>query len=482
MDQQLLNERLMAVENQAIAISKLQLPLREYQEKGANYLITFRRAVLNYSIGLGKTATAIAACKTIMEREPGGRFLIVCPSSNKFTVWRNELEKFLGPGTATIVDGSYEKRIPLYATQTPFVVTSYELLRRQEDLQAIIGQDWKGAVFDEITRLKNRKAQTYKAACNLQKYRYLFGLTGCSMENSVEEIFAITSVLNPFVFPKWTDFKNKFLIADLQQIHVRGGGTRWVEKITGAKNLDFLKEQLKPVFYIKARQDTGTSFHGCQNVLYEVEPTASQENAFQAIAEQAKEEEKGIFPVLIALKQACNHPELAGYPGDSAKLAELLEVLSEMGEKVIIFSQYVETLKLLERILVVLGRPLVMVTGEDGSQEKDAKIKQFQALPEGAILLSSDCLTYGTNLQFCRILINYDMLWNPMAMEQRAGRVDRLGQERDVVIINFKVKNSIEERVWQVLTEKKELINKLIGIEFGKFDVADSEFVKWLIG
>jgi len=465
-------------EQMIIKLSELNYPLSGYQKKGANFLILFRRAVLNFSIGLGKTATAIAAAKTITDKYPG-RFLVICPSSNKYTVWAEEIKKFLGEEYYTVVDGDLQTRQKQYKADSLFVISSYELLRRDTDLELILQFDWKGVIFDEITRIKNIHTKTYKAALKLQKYRYLFGLTGCSIENNVADIFAITSSVNPFVFGRYRDFKKQYLITEPMKVWNRQRARIvYLDKVVGHRNLDMLKEKLKYTFYIKSREDTDIAFSESQKLLYAVEPSIAEREMYNSIVELRKD---SIFAAITMLKQACNFPRQIGFDLASSKAEELISLLEDIGEKVIIFTQYKRTLDLLTNILESTGREIITISGEESAKRKAEKLKQFRKATKDAILIATDCLSYGTNLQFCNVLINYDILWNPIAMEQRLGRIDRRGQKSKVVIINLIVKHSIEEKVWEVLTRKQELIKYLIGIEFGHYDEIDSDFVEWLV-
>jgi SNF2 family DNA or RNA helicase len=478
-----LEEKLKFVEEMKIPLSQLKFPLQDYQKKGVNFLIIFRRGILNFSIGLGKTCIAIAAAKTILDKYPG-RFLIVCPSSIKYSIWEKEIKKFLGEESVTVVDGTFEERKKQYSAKTLFVVTSYELIRMSKEIEYITSLDWKGIILDEITRVKNHKSLTFKSVCKLQKYKYLFGLTGCSIENNIEDLYSVVSSVNPFIFPSWNRFKKDFLITELQKVwNPKKKKNQYIEKIIGQKNLQKLKHYLKFAFYILNREETGIKFHGVKKLLYEIEPSRQELDAYQKIVEM----KNSIFARIVLLKEAVNYleqlPEQIGIETKSSKAAELVKVVKEIGSKVIIFTQFAKTLRLLERDLAVLGRPIITVTGEDDSaQEKADKIALFERDLTDTIMICTDCLAYGSNLQFCHVLINFDTLWNPIAMEQRNGRIDRRGQQEDVVIINFIVKNSIEEKVWEVINRKQELIKFLVGLEFGPYLQTDSEFLKWLTG
>ena len=177
------------------------------------------------------------------------------------------------------------------------------------------------------------------------------------------------------------------------------------------------------------------------------------------------------------LKQIISLAKQAQFQNQDAKVEPLLNeidaILSEdRTQKVIIFTEFVATQTYLQELLVNRGYTVTILNGGMSIDERNAAMQEFKA--STSIFISTDAGGEGLNLQFANIIINYDLPWNPMKIEQRCGRVDRIGQQRDVHIYNFIVGETVENRVREVLEEKLSVILKEMGVD--KYsDVLDSE-------
>ena len=177
------------------------------------------------------------------------------------------------------------------------------------------------------------------------------------------------------------------------------------------------------------------------------------------------------------LKQIISLAKQAQFQNQDAKVEPLLNeidaILSEdRTQKVIIFTEFVATQTYLQELLVNRGYTVTILNGGMSIDERNAAMQEFKT--STSIFISTDAGGEGLNLQFANIIINYDLPWNPMKIEQRCGRVDRIGQQRDVHIYNFIVGETVENRVREVLEEKLSVILKEMGVD--KYsDVLDSE-------
>lgn len=194
------------------------------------------------------------------------------------------------------------------------------------------------------------------------------------------------------------------------------------------------------------------------------------EEALEAISLDIDEEIAELEDIISVAKQAeFQHPDV--------KIEYLLNTVDEIigedqNQKIIIFTEFVATQQYLEHALVSKGYTVAILNGSMSIDERNIALKDFR--DRANVFISTDAGGEGLNLQFSNIIINYDLPWNPMKIEQRCGRVDRIGQQRDVHIFNFIIKDTVENRVRQVLEEKLSVIFKEMGVD--KYsDVLDSE-------
>jgi SNF2 family DNA or RNA helicase len=145
----------------------------------------------------------------------------------------------------------------------------------------------------------------------------------------------------------------------------------------------------------------------------------------------------------------------------NSKTEALMQTLAEVDDKAIVFTSFYETQDYLRTQLEAAGYDVVLFSGAMNQKEKDAAVERFR--DSGQVLLCTDAGSEGVNLQFCHVLVNYDLPWNPMRVEQRIGRVHRIGQQRDVVIINMAIRDTVEEYILQLLEQKIQLFTSAVG-------------------
>jgi len=202
----------------------------------------------------------------------------------------------------------------------------------------------------------------------------------------------------------------------------------------------------------------------------EMEPEENMDKAIAAISLDIKEEIARLNDIIAVARQA-------EFQYLDVKVEPLLEIIDylfaeDRQRKVIIFTEFVATQSYLEQLLKDRGYSISVLNGSMSIEERNAMIQEFKSRTD--ILVSTDAGGEGLNLQFSNCIINYDLPWNPMKIEQRIGRVDRIGQQRDVIVYNFILADTVEYRVKAVLEEKLSVILKEIGID--KYsDVLDSE-------
>ena len=204
--------------------------------------------------------------------------------------------------------------------------------------------------------------------------------------------------------------------------------------------------------------------------LAELDIEDGVEDALQAISLDMREEINELESIIATAKQAeFQHPDVK-----VETLENTIDALlnADRNQKIIIFTEFVATQEYLQRLLVSMGYSVTILNGRMSIEERNDALREFR--DNTNIFISTDAGGEGLNLQFSNIIINYDLPWNPMKIEQRCGRVDRIGQTRDVQIFNFIVKDTVENRVREVLEEKLSVILQEIGVD--KYsDVLDSE-------
>lgn len=202
----------------------------------------------------------------------------------------------------------------------------------------------------------------------------------------------------------------------------------------------------------------------------EIDLEENMEEAIAAISMDIKSEIEDLNQIVAVAQQA-------EYQYLDVKVEPLLSIVDDIfaedkNRKLIIFTEFVATQQYLSKLLKDRGYSTSLLNGSLSIEERNLVLAEFRE--ETNILISTDAGGEGLNLQFANYMINYDLPWNPMKIEQRIGRVDRIGQQRDVEIYNFVLADTVETRVKDVLEEKLSVILREIGID--KYaDVLDSE-------
>lgn len=186
---------------------------------------------------------------------------------------------------------------------------------------------------------------------------------------------------------------------------------------------------------------------------------------------------------LTKLRQICNFPDIVvpSFIGESVKLKWTINKLKEIpkGEKIIIFSQWTETTERISKALKKEGIKHVCITGEFSTKQRDKKLLQVKESEGIDVIVATDCISYGKNIQYCNWMIMFDLLWNPAKITQRAGRIARKGQLKKVHLFMLTIKNTVEEKLIVKIRERINLFKKMLGLEW-KVNLNQSELIKLL--
>ncbi len=439
------------------SVPPLELPglLRSYQRDGVNWLhhlaMNGMAGILADEMGLGKTIQALvwlAATKC----KPA---LVVCPTS-LLANWQAEIERFT-PELKTLVlhGGDRQSRFAEMAAHD-IVITSYALLRR--DVAEHRKVEWGAVVLDEAQQIKNRFSQNAQAVKSLRAARRLV-LTGTPMENSLGDLWSIFDFLMPGYLGPATEFRDRY------------------EKQPDAATLQRLRQRLRPFVLRRLKLEVARELPEKIEQVTWCEMTDEQKSVYQTILTQGRREvfehagkggeakqRMAVLTTLLRLRQACCHlqllPAAAEWKEPSAKLATCLELIEEAisgNHRVLVFSQFVKLLKLVE---AALPTPYCYLDGS--TVDRAGEIRRFQESDVPVFLISLKAGGTGLNLTGADTVIHLDPWWNPAVEEQATARAHRIGQRQVVTSYKLIVRGSVEEKIVRLQERKRELIGQTI--------------------
>ncbi len=440
--------------------------LRPYQCYGLDFLAGAADlgvgAVLADDMGLGKTVQALAWLLHLREREPeGGPALVVCPASVVHN-WAREAERFT-PDLRVLLLTSGKTRHALREAipHHDVVVTTYALLRR--DLEAWRGVTLRAAILDEAQVIQNPDAAVSRAALELNA-RHRLALTGTPLENRALDLWSIMAFVNPGYLGSRGEFSARYDRADAAP-HTRV----------------LLAAKLRPVLLRRTKQAVAPELPPRIEERRDCELTAAQRHLYVAELQRSRTllaqlgEAPGglarnkitILAALTRLRQICCHPALAGGRADldSGKfdaLFELLEPILAEGHKVLVFSQFVQCLKLLAGELRARAIRYHQLTGQTTKREQ--VVAAFQNDPDPCVfLISLKAGGTGLNLTAASYVVLFDPWWNPAVEAQAIDRTHRIGQDRTVIAYRLLTRGTIEEKIWDLQQRKAALVRDVLG-------------------
>jgi len=408
---------------------------------------------------LGKTVQALAAAELLRRRRGISRVLVVAPASVKYQ-WKTEIEKFTDL-PAQVIDGSLERRQELYASPKFFNLSSYELVLK--DVRYMHGLAPDLIILDEAQRIRNWTTATARTIKQL-KSRYAFVLTGTPLENKLEELFSVVEFIDGRRLGPAFRFLHEHRTED------ENG------RLVGYRGLDRIHDQLAPILLRRTRQEVLKDLPKRTDQILHVSLTPQQaepyweQNDILASLMRKWERQRWLSEIdlrrimccLQNMRMLCDSTFLFDkQTNHSPKLEEFREIIRELaieeGRKVVVFSEYERMTHLAGRELEKMGVGFVSLHGGVPSRNRGALMEKFRRDAKCRVFLSTDAGGVGLNLQAASAVINFEPPWNPARLEQRIGRVHRMGQAHPVHVVHLLTKDSIEERVWETLKVKKSL-------------------------
>jgi superfamily II DNA or RNA helicase len=437
----------------------LRVPLYDYQREGALFAARAGRSLIGDEMGLGKTIQAIAAAEIMADLFGVERVLIVCPTSLKHQ-WQREIEKF-ADRTVQVIGGMRPRRAVQFGGPSFYKITNYDTVHRDLDLIEQWSPDL--VVLDEAQRIKNWNT---RAARSVKKITspYAIVLTGTPLENRLEELVSIVQFVDRYRLGP------TFRLLDDHQVRDEVG------KVVGYRNLDRLGKTLEPVLLRRQKKEVLDQLPERLDKNFFVPMTAAQKNLHEENREivarivhkwrtyrfLSEADQRRLMIALQNMRMACDSTYLLDHNTDSGvkadELATLLEEVYESPDtKVVVFSQWLRMHELLVRRFQARGWDHILFHGGVPGQQRKGLVDRFREDPRCRAFLATDAGGVGLNLQHASMVVNMDLPWNPAVLEQRIGRVHRLGQRQPVRVVNFVSQGTIEEGMLGVLRFKQSL-------------------------
>lgn len=437
--------------------------LRPYQITGYRWLCSLAHygmgGILADDMGLGKTLQTI----TYVLANPGTRTLIVCPTSLAYN-WQDEFSKFAPQIATQIISGTPQERADLMqqSTDVPVWITTYPLIRKDVDLYK--AQIFDACFIDEAQFIKNPTSLGAKAVKAVQA-KHRFALTGTPIENTLSELWSIFDFVMPGFFGRYRQFEEcyeKPILRDHDSVQMQK-----------------LRRKIRPFVLRRMKKEVLTELPDKIETRRMAEMGAKQRKIYESYLARIQMELAGdeentpggnrmqVLAALTRLRQICCHPATfaSNYHGGSGKLDLLMEQLPDIlegGHSVIVFSQFTSMLSIIAHELKQRNIPFFYLAGSTSAQERKCEVKEFNRGEVKVFLISLKAGGTGLNLTGADTVIHFDPWWNPAVEDQATDRAYRIGQKKKVQVIKYVMKDSIEEKIYELQKRKKQLSDQLI--------------------
>lgn len=448
-------------------LPQLNAALRPYQLEGFRWLCALKDngfgGLLADEMGLGKTLETIAF---LAANYAQGRALIVCPASVVYN-WGSEVERFAPQLTCRLITGTVEVRHEKIKEAGPndILITSYDSMKR--DVEVYDAMDFAFEVIDEAQYIKNPQTQAAQAVKGVHA-GFRIALTGTPIENRLSELWSIFDYLLPGYLYSYSRFREEYenpVVRDEDQ-----GQELRLKQMIEPFVLRRLKRDVLKDLPPKLEEVKYAALEDMQKKLYDATVAKLKMMLEHQSDEEFKENKIAVLAQLTQLRQICCDPGLVfdNYDGNSAKkelAIDLVQEAMEGGHKILLFSQFTSMLDLLMAKLREQGIQYYLLEGKTPKEERARLVSQFQDpgnkdVPVFCISLKAGGT--GLNLTAADIVIHYDPWWNVSVENQASDRVHRIGQKNVVTIEKLIMKDTVEERILQLQTEKSDLADRIL--------------------
>lgn len=460
----------------------LKTSLFPYQKQGALFAAQKGRAMIADDMGLGKTIQAIAAAEILQKEVLISNVLIVCPTSLKYQ-WQAEIKKF-SKNSALVIEGLPHLRKEQYKKEVFYKIVSYHTLKN--DIEMVNKTDVDLVILDEAQRIKNWKTQLAQGVKKIDS-RYAFVLTGTPLENKLEELYSIVQFVDPYKLGPYHLFLHQY-----QELNDSG-------KVIGYKNLHHIGELLADIMIRRKKKEVLQDLPERMDKNLLVPMTKEQmdwHTEFQGVVARlvfkwrrhrflSEQERQKLMINLNLMRMVCDSTYIIDQKSrHDTKIDELLNILDEYfdgnQEKAVIFSQWARMTSLIASELDQKGIKYKYLHGGVASAKRKELFESFNSDPQTRVFLSTDAGSTGLNLQSASLLINMDIPWNPAVLEQRIGRIYRIGQKSNITVLNFVATGTIEHRMLDVLKVKSSLAEGILDQGDDTIVLSDSRFNQFM--
>jgi len=453
-------------------IKGLKSTLRPYQEIGVRWLwflysFGLPGGFLCDDMGLGKTHQSMALFAALFNAKKKGdreKCLVVCPTSVIYH-WEELLKNFLSKGNILFYHGPFRKSKELSKKGYDIILTTYGIIR--SDKEIFQKMDFEVAIYDEIQVAKNQKSQIHLTLKKLSTKMNL-ALTGTPIENSLGELKSLFDIILPKYLPSENEFREKFVIP--------------IEKDRNIEANNLLSALIKPFVLRRKKTEVLEDLPEKIEEISYTELLPKQRELYTKVASKSKEmledeDQKHfhihVFALLNTLKQICNHPalyydDIKNYQeyasGKWELFVELLDESRQSKQKVVVFTQYLGMMDIIESYLKENSIKYAAIRGSTSNRKE--QVNYFQTNSECEVFVGSlNAAGVGIDLTAASVVIHYDRWWNPARENQATDRVHRMGQSKGVSVFKFVTKHSLEEHIHQIIEKKTKLIETIVGYD-----------------
>jgi SNF2 family DNA or RNA helicase len=460
-------------------LSHLSFVPRDYQVNVASRVLgsLFGRAILADEVGLGKTIEAMLVLKELRVRGRLSSALILVPAT-LVEQWKEELEN-----KAAVTVATHDQ--PRFWTRD-VVLMSLSRAKMTASAGRLSRRSWDLVIVDEAHALKNASTVAHRFVKTLDTRRLLL-LTATPIENDLRELFNLLCLVDPAAYPSFRRFsadflRDRFLVKDIEGL--RRFCSRYLVRNRRAEVFPEMPPRMHRTVPYRPYGEETRFLDAVVRFGRQVFKRAAGRRRGEPGATQGH----AMLLVTLLLKEGCSSPhavlstlEKASYPmlkpdevtlldailsaGRSirrtAKIEALVAAIQELGESAVVYVEYMATHEQVRCALEAAGIHVIPFTGVLSQVERTVRLGRFRS--EGGVLLCSEVGGQGLNLQHCRVVVNYDIPWNPMKLEQRIGRIHRFGQERPIDVLTLLAPGTYEDHIVQLLDRKLGLFSQVVG-------------------
>lgn len=437
----------------------LDTQLYPYQKEGIRFAAKAGRAIIADEMGLGKTIQAIGTAELLLREGFVDNILIVCPTSLKYQ-WKREIERFTHR-EVLVIEGLHTRRIEQYKMPQPYKIVSYNSVCN--DLKVLRRMETDMVIMDEVQRLKNWDTQIARAARHINS-QYTVLLSGTPLENKLEELYSIVELADQFALAPYYKFRNDHILCDE------------TGKVIGYQNLNTIKKRLQHIMIRRRKSDVHLQLPGRMDQNLFVPMTKEQREMHEEFKSGvaalvlkwkrmhflSEKDRKRLLLLLSQMRMVCDSTFILDQQSRyDTKIDELMNILDSYlvggNGKVVVFSGWERMTRLVAQELTQRGVRFEYLHGGIPSAKRKDLVNNFTDQPDSRVFLSTDAGSTGLNLQAASLIVNLDLPWNPAVLEQRIARIYRIGQQRNIQVINLVSADSFEEQMIARLKFKSSL-------------------------